>query len=104
MNNKEYDRYIIITDIYFILLNPLEEFKNKGKLIFYGYLYKCEKKENIADKNIIKLIWSDKNNDDFLVEIKMENKQKVDELLLTFNKKIEGLTKRYTDLKLPTSK
>lgn len=104
MNNKEYDRYIIITDIYFILLNPLEEFKNKGKLIFYGYLYKCEKKENIADKNIIKLIWSDKNNDDFLVEIKMENKQKVDELLLTFNKKIEGLTKRYSDLKLPTSK
>jgi hypothetical protein len=31
----------------------------------------------------------------------MENKQQVDELLLNFNKKIEGLTKRYTNLKLP---
>ena len=101
MDSKEYNRYIIITDIYFILLSPLEEFKNKGKLIFYGYLYKCEKKENITDKNIIKLIWSDKNNEDFLIEIEMENKQQVDELLLNFNKKIEGLTKRYTNLKLP---
>jgi len=101
MDNKEYNRYIIITDIYFILLNPLEVFKNKGKLIFYGYLYKCEKKENISDKHIIKLTWSDKNKEDFLIEIKMENKQQVDELLSTFDKKIEALTKRYTNLKLP---
>ena len=101
MDNKEYNRYIIITDIYFILLNPLEDFKNKGTLIFYGHLYKCEKKENISDKNIVKLIWNDKNNEDFLIELKMESKQKVDELLSTFNKKVDALIKRYTNLKLP---
>ena len=34
LNKKE--RYIILTDIYFMLFDPAPNFKNMGKLIFYG--------------------------------------------------------------------
>ena len=40
LNNPESlirkERYIILTDIYFLLFDPAPNFKNMGKLIFYG--------------------------------------------------------------------
>ena len=98
IEQKEFDRYIIITDIYFILIEPLEEFKNKGLLLFFGFLHKLEKEET-NDENIFNLNWSkNRNQNKITIKIKMENNK--ESLFKIIENKIKLLAKKYNNIKV----
>ena len=98
IDQKELDRYIIITDIYFILIEPLEEFKNKGLLLFFGYLHKLEKEET-NDKNTFNLTWSkNKNQNKITIKIKIENNK--ENLFKIIQNKIALLISKYKNIEI----
>ena len=95
--DTELDRYIIITDIYFLLIEPLEEFKNKGKLLFFGYLHKVIKEEN-DNPEIIALKWT-KNHNKENIQIQLKIEKKEGNLIDIIEKKVRLLTKKYKNVK-----
>ena len=97
LDDTELDRYIIITDLYFLLIQPLEEFKNKGKLLFFGYLHKMIKEEN-ENPDIIALKWS-QNHDKDNIHIKLKIEKKEGNLIDIIDKKVRILTKKYKNVK-----
>ena len=95
IDNVEYNRYIIITDIYFILIEPLEEFKNKIILLFFGYLHKLER-EDTDNPNIINLNWSkNKNKENITIQLKIEDINTKIKLFDIIEKKVKLLIKQY---------
>ena len=99
IEQKQFDRYIIITDIYFILIEPLKEIKNKGLLLFFGFLHKLEKEET-NDENIFNLNWSkNKNQNKITIKLKIENNK--DNLFKIIQNKIKLLSKKYNNIKIP---
>ena len=100
IDDKESDRYIIITDIYLVLIEPLEEFKNKGILLFFGSLYKLEKEETeIAD--IIHLNWNkSKKHNEITIKLKIEKDK--EKLFNIIDNKIQLLTSKYKNIKKPS--
>ena len=99
IDDKESDRYIIITDIYLILIEPLEEFKNKGILLFYGSLYKFEKEET-ETADIIHLNWNkSKKHNEITIKLKIEKDK--EKLFNIIENKIQLLTSKYKNIKKP---
>lgn len=97
IDELEIDRYVIITDIYLILMKPSEEFKNNGILIFYGFLHKLEKEETI-DEKIIKINWKkNKRQNKMAITLKIEDKNYFCQII---DKKIQ-LLQKFNNIKLP---
>lgn len=51
------DRYIILTDIYFLLFDPLPNSKNLGKLLFWGDIRQLSNLKGISEDTMV-LEWS----------------------------------------------
>lgn len=98
IEGKELDRYIIITDIYLILIEPLEDFKNKGTLLFFGFLYKLEKEETEI-KDIINFNWK-KNESQNQITIKLKIEKNKENLLQIIDNKINQLINKYKNIKI----
>jgi len=97
VEDTEYDRYIIITDLYLLLIQPQEEFKNKGILLFFGYLHKLVKEET-DNPNIVKLNWSKNHNkDNIQIILKVENQEA--KLFDIIDKKVKLLIKKFKNVK-----
>ena len=70
IKNTEVERYIILTDVYFLLLDPAPNSKNLCKLIFYG--------------DIINLMNTQENLDQKYITIIFDNNEKIGNEKVTF--------------------
>lgn len=60
------DRYIILTDVYFLLFDPVKDNKNLGKLLFWGDIRQLNNAKGSTDYNNHLIIeW--KNNDKIVI-------------------------------------
>ena len=92
------DRYIILTDVYFLLFDPIEDKKNLAKLLFWGDIrqlsnFRCEEiKEERNDSLIVE--W--KNGKQVQISFELTFKDMtIKEFMELSLSKIEGITKKY---------
>lgn len=92
------DRYIILTDVYFLLFDPIEQYKNLAKLLFWGDIrqlsnFRCEEiKEERCDSLILE--W--KNGKQVQISFEFTFKDlSIKEFVEVSLSKIESITKKY---------
>lgn len=98
MTKIKKDRYIILTDVYFLLFDPLEENKNSAKLLFWGDIrqlsnFRCEEiKEERCDSLVLE--W--KNGKEVQISFQLTFKDmSIKEFMELSLSKIEAITKKY---------
>lgn len=98
MGKTKKDRYIILTDVYFLLFDPLENNKNLAKLLFWGDIrqlsnFRCEEiKEEKCDSLVLE--W--KNGKQVQISFELTFKDlSIKEFMELSLSKIEAITKKY---------
>ena len=98
IKKKEFKKYIILNDVYFLLFDPLPDSNNYAKLVFMSdilLLYNCEVEEN---EKIIHFEWNNNKNETIKMSFKFEDKF-FNEFILIKNFKINNLISNY-DIKV----
>jgi len=92
------DRYIILTDVYFLLFDPLQENKNLAKLLFWGDIrqlsnFRCEEIKGETSDSLI-LEW--KNGKQVQISFELTFKDlSIKEFMEMSLSKIEAITQKY---------
>ena len=98
IKKKEFKKYIILNDVYFLLFDPLPDSNNYAKLVFMSdilLLYNCEVEEK---EKIIHFEWNNNKNETIKMSFKFEDKF-FNEFILIKNFKINNLISNY-DIKV----
>ncbi len=69
-------RYLVVTDIYFLLLDPIKDQKNFGRLVLVGDVQDfntCEETNMVGNKMTLKWKHSINNNVVYSIKLKLRN-------------------------------
>lgn len=94
MKDQEIERYIMLTDVFFLLLDPAPDSKNLGKLIFIGNIFNLMNDQEDIDEKTIRLIW-DKNNDSNRITLTFRFEKKLKEFKTARENKLKNLSRHY---------
>lgn len=92
---EQKERYIILTEVYFLLFDPAPDAKNLGKLVFWGDIrqLKDSQRGKVKDKETIVLNWKG-GLKDIMFEFEIV-KETYDQFLSETDKKIKKLIEKY---------
>jgi ubiquitin-protein ligase len=98
LKNKSIQRYVVLTEIYFLFFDPAPDSKNLAKLLFIGDIRQLTdrkiKKTESEKQSILCFSYFGKNENEFNFEFLMEN-ELLTEMLNETDKKIKYLQKQY---------
>ena len=92
------DRYVIITDVYFLLFDPEQNSRNYGKLLFWGDIRQLlnNKPGYIAEEKLDSVILEWKNGNEVQISFELVFKDSTIEEFLNITKsKIEKITNKF---------
>ena len=85
---NKFQKYIILTDIYFLLFDPVQDVFNFAKLIFYTDIRSFEKIKELKNEKIIIYEYKNKNK---IIKLCCELEEKYEDFLIGKNKRIDKL-------------
>jgi len=95
--NSYKQRYVILTDIYFLLFDPLQENKDIGKLLFWGDIRQVNNAKGTIDHTShLILEWKNQNRSTISFELIFDEKVTVTDFLDIASKRILRLRENFT--------
>ena len=87
---NKFQKYIILTDIYFLLFDPVPDVFNFAKLIFYTDIRSFEKIKELENEKIITYEYKNKNKNK-VIKLCFELEEKYEDFLIGKNTRIDKL-------------
>ena len=94
IKKKEFKRYIIFNEVYFLLFDPVPDSNNYAKLVFISDLMLLDNSKKDVEEKIINFEWKKNENEIIKMRFKFDEKA-FDEFIITNQNKINELINTY---------